>query len=555
MGIDPIRVAGGAPGAGSVSSEIANSRAEVPSSGIFSRAIVQEYLGDLSRRTKEEIESLSTTVTGGILALSRAPRNSLLVTIVSGPGSSLATQKVLCHPFFPPHLGMPVKPGEQVWVIQDASRVAFWLARVPEPDFMDDVNFTHADRKYSVYIDKVKTDELASAVETRDGSEAAPFDGSKDPGKTPGPPSFPYGDETNLDDIPQNITGIPTSDPASSVNPYDMIYTGSFAMQSVVLEPVPRFTKRPGDFVLQGSNNTLICLGQDRGWTAQQRPETSEHSNAYVDVNSTGAAVEPINSFCGTIDIVSGRGRFYSQEPPNPDSPNIRDTQPRVIRNSRDKLETDKNPASYTGDPQRSSVVSNRLDAPQEGDPDFLTDASRIYVSMRTNGDVNFNVTPDLIYPAFEGEVPSIVDSPFIVLKSDEIRIVARKEAQRGTVNGGIRLIKEGDVNSDLATLYMMPSGIVQISGAKIYLGQPDQGSGPAEKKSEPYIKYSSLESLLSTTYDAIDKFCQKLLTHTTPGYGSPSPQINAGAAELQAEIQKKKQEIVSLKSTRIFGE
>lgn len=140
-------------------------------------------------------------------------------------------------------------------------------------------------------------------------------------------------------------------------------------------------------------------------------------------------------------------------------------------------------------------------------------------------------------------------------MKSDEIRIIARKETERGPVNGSIRLIKEGDVNGDMASIYMMPTGIVQISGAKVYIGQPDQGAGPAEKKSEPYVKYSELEKLLTTTYDAVDKFCQTLLTHTTPGYGSPSPQIIKGATELQTEVLKKKQEIVNLKSTRIFGE
>jgi hypothetical protein len=322
-----------------------------------------------------------------------------------------------------------------------------------------------------------------------------------------------------------------------------------------VLEPVPRFTKRPGDLVIQGSNNTLICLGQDRGWTALERPDTATHSNAYVDVNSDGSPSEPLPEFAGTIDIVSGRGRFFSQNPPDPDNAEIKDAQPRVIKNTREKLEIDKNPASYVNDSIRSSIEANRLDRPQEGDPDFLTDASRIYVSMRTSGDSNFNVTSDIVYPAFEGEISDVEDSPFIVMKSDEIRIIARKESDRDTINGGIRIIKEGTLNDDMACIYLMPSGIIQLSGNKIYMGQPDQGNGPGEKKSEPFVKYSELEKLLEKTYDAIDQFCQKLLTHTTPGYGSPSVQIVQGATALQTDIQQRKQEITNLKSTRVFGE
>ena len=63
------------------------------------------------------------------------------------------------------------------------------------------------------------------------------------------------------------------------------------------------------------------------------------------------------------------------------------------------------------------------------------------------------------------------------------------------------------------------------------------------------------LETLLTKVFDNIDQFCQKLLTHTTPGYGAPSIQIVQGAIQLQTEIQQRKQEIENLKSSRIFGE
>jgi hypothetical protein len=174
---------------------------------------------------------------------------------------------------------------------------------------------------------------------------------------------------------------------------------------------------------------------------------------------------------------------------------------------------------------------------------------------MKTNGDKNFGISPEFIIAPFLGDLPSVSDSPFIILKSDEIRIIARKDTERGNVNGSIRIIKEGETNNDSASIYLMPSGTVQISGSKIYLGIPESGQGPGEKGSEPYVKYSELEKLLQQTYDNIDQFCQKLLTHTTPGYGSPSLQINQGAVELQTQIAQRKQEIERIKSTRVFGE
>lgn len=556
--VDPIRTAGGGPGASNISAEIRDIRSASPSQGTFLRVIVHEVLGDLSRRTQEEIETLGEEVPGGPLSILKAPRNSILAIPVTGPGTEANTQKLLCYPFFPPHLSMPVKPGEQVWAIQEVQspdQVGFWMCRVSESNFLDDINFTHADRKFSVYVDKVTTDSSSNAAGDGSGEESRPFDGLKDPDKTPGPPDFSFGPTADTDAITPSITDPLRENPEQTSNPYDVIYTGSFSLQSFVFEPVPRFTKRPGDLVFQGSNNTLICLGQDRGWTASERPDTATHSNAFVDVGTGGSATEPLPDFCGTIDIVSGRGRFFTQTPPNPDTAQIKDTQPRVIQNTRSKLETDKNPASYINDPHRSSIESNRLDRPQEGDPDFLTDASRIYVSMRTNGDANFNVTSDIVYPAFEGDITNVENSPFVIVKSDEVRIIARKETERDTINGGIRLIKEGALNDDLAVIYMMPSGIIQISGNKIYMGQPDQGNGPGEKKSEPYVKYSELEALLTKWFDNINDFCQKVLTHTTPGYGAPSIQLNQAVTTLQTEASTRKSEIEKLKSTRIFGE
>ena len=545
---DPTRAVGGV-SANRIEAELSSLRSAAPPTAPFSRGVVVEYIGDVSRITPAGIESLSEYLSGGTESLNNAPRNSVIVTIVAGEGSA-ANRNIVCYPFFPPHMALPVKPGEQVWIMMEtpSANYGYWICRVTEINAVDDVNYTHSDRRFDLYLDKVTTDELANIVGDDAGEEARPFDGLKDPEKVPGPPGF-FNGPVDDDESAGTLPTLPGR------NSFDDIVDSSFAYKSFVPEPVPRYTKRPGDLVIQGSNNALICLGQDRGWNALTRPDQILGSNAYTDVDSEGTPTQQIEEFCGTIDIVSGRGRFFENTLPDPDSTNIPDTQPRVIANTRGNLEVDKNPAAYINDSARRDIELNRLDRPQEGDPDFLTDASRIYVSMKTNGDVNFNIAADVIYPAFEGEIVDVADSPFIVMKSDEIRIIARKETERGTINGGIRIIKEGALNDDAASVYLLPSGIVQISGAKIYIGQPDQGAGPGEKGSEPYVKYSELEKLLNSTYDALDQFCTKLLTHVTPGYGNPSPQINQGASSLQQEIAARKQEVPNLKSTRIFGE
>ena len=222
--VDPIRIPGGKPST-NISAEVSAIRSQAPAQGPFSRAIVFEVLGDISRRTEAELTAFSASVTGGIDALRRAPRNSLIVKTVAGRGSSVTTESILCYPFFPPHFGMPVKPGEQVWIMKEnpdsVSPYGYWIARVSEPNFVDDINYTHSERRFDLYVDKVTSDSASSIEGDTAGEETNPFDGLKDPGKVPGPPAFnatPEGD----DQADQSLQSSPDE---PDVNPYDQIYT------------------------------------------------------------------------------------------------------------------------------------------------------------------------------------------------------------------------------------------------------------------------------------------------------------------------------------------
>ena len=46
---------------------------------------------------------------------------------------------------------------------------------------------------------------------------------------------------------------------------YDLIHDTNKDAPAISYEPVPRISKRPGDLVLQGSNNSSIVLGTERG--------------------------------------------------------------------------------------------------------------------------------------------------------------------------------------------------------------------------------------------------------------------------------------------------
>jgi len=474
--------------------------------------------------------------------LAQAPRNACIVRPISN-GYDKSNKPLIAYPFFPPHICFPVKPGEQVWLITEKpnglAELPLWMCRVPETLQVDDLNFTHGDRKLST-VTNLTTSERA------EGSDS-------EVDKIPG---FPNGTgrsaaECSLKPELGNNKETPFEDQDNS---YDVLVSNSISYTNFTPEEVPRLTKRPGDLVLQGSNNTAIILGEDRGWNPEEDPTSAEESNATVGYSDLPA-------FKGTIDIVVGRGRFFGDELISEttndaagDDPE--NTQARLVANERKDgasyIEVDKNPAVNELDP-----------VPPEGDPDFVRDCSRVYVSMKTNGDQNFGISntsvSDSMATGFDSAIEDADESPYVVLKSDEVRIIGRKD-EDNDINGSVRIVKQGTKDDDLAAIVLLPDGTIQISGNKIYLGRSTDdggvGGGPGEGDSQPYVKYQELEDLWSAFMDEMSSFCDTLNTHTTPGYGAPSPQIISAAATLKANIEAThKPDISNVKSERIFGE
>ena len=153
--------------------------------------------------------------------------------------------------------------------------------------------------------------------------------------------------------------------------------------------------------------------------------------------------------------------------------------------------------------------------------------------------------------PAKDDTVP--VAAAFAVLKSDEIRIVARK-SEKPTINGSIKIVKEGKQGEDLACIIMHPDGTIHIDAPKIILGRndakeqkdvkvgDDAGTGFV-KFSQYNVQMAALHDQVSTLADAIEKgfgvcegrwddlsdaFSQKT---NAPGFGAPVPGLLAQGA------------------------
>ena len=453
------------------------------------RAVVIEYINDLSFWSSDELLSFYNSINNSsIINFDPSaddpetlryliPRNSVLCTIITdGAGRGAAKPSLAC-PMFSSHLMMPVKAGEQVWIFQEKPQsdftTLFWMCRIPGPGYVEDVNYTHGDRAIV-----------------------------KEPDATP---RF-YNGMGSTYTIGENP------------NAYDIINIASRANLSHCAESVPRLTKRPGDLVMQGSNNTAIILGEDRGWTAEERPDGAEFSNA----GKTEEELEKLG--CGSIDIVAGRGRFIGDLDEDPSG-----TANRVVQNTREKEETDK-------------YFSN----PVEGDPDLITDASRVYVSMNTNGDTNLG----LEYPNINGiETPLVEESPYVILKSDEVRIIARRDSEND-INGSIKIVKEGVADSEggdgRAVIMLQPDGTIVIDGPKIVIGsgiEKSNGAGTqveiGDGATESIVLGDQLNALL---INFLDQFIQStpLFVMTGVGPGVLDPPLLAAATELKIALESK---------------
>ena len=482
---------------------------------------------------RESLKSGKQRVSNSNL-VDKMPRNSIIGIIVSGKASRGVNTQII-YPFFSQHMSSPVKPGEQVWVVFEHAgkkgSLGYWLTRKATDLQVDDLNYTHQDR-------------ITLGLDREEAPDESDFN----------PNSFPLGGKRSKE-----------SNTLLGNNPYTEIIENSDAYQNQYTgEPVPRFSKRAGDYVLQGSNNTLIVLGEDRD------------GSLATDISLKGK---------GTIDIVAGRGVLLAEDTifdidsdgtTRIDNDESTTAPTGISKNTREYFEIDKTPKLTSTEADAKSNIA-------EGDPDYINDLSRLFISMKANGDKKFGIDTEseALPTAFESEIEDVDEDAYIVFKSNQIRIIARKNEDHD-INGSIRIIKEGDKGEDLAAIIMLPDGTIQISGNKVFIGRTKDDGGIGSDESDggdadPYMRFSEFKAYMNDTLDAVDTKINSLATKvqnfansitsggTTPGYGAPnipfiSPSITLSndATTLQNEQDVKAQKndtMDNIKSERIFGE
>ena len=237
--------------------------------------------------------------------------------------------------------------------------------------------------------------------------------------------------------------------PESSVRNLDRIDLGlSIQTRGVqgtnLVEPVPNYIPRDGDRILDGANNASIVLGRDR---------PGEIGSGYG--SQTGA---------GTIDIVSGRL-----------SSNIQTTELNLGTSRRELLSID---------------------------PNLALDASRIYVSQKTDIDENFNLA--------EGSIGNSRARAGIAIKSDAVRMIGRE---------GVKIVTKVDTHNSQG------GGIISIPKIELMAGNGLGGDQqPAVKGTtlmrglkEIIQKISDLNQVLDSFMTAQIEFNSAIMAHEHP--------------------------------------
>lgn len=497
------------------------------------KAVVQEIFADPRILTIQEKTAIKASVANQQF-VDLMPAMSVMARIVNNGQDMVDSTSVIVYPFFSSHIQFPLQAGESIFLIYEdysylGSSLGRWLTRPHENIAVEDLNFTHSDRTFDIKntkegFEQFKRESGNASVDTQ--------------------PAFPNG---------AGLQGRYTLQPRTpNENPFKTIRDSSISAKFQTYEPVPRFFKRPKDFVIQGSHNTLILLSDD-----------------YWEKNTNSLTKGPQFSetnYAGAISLVAGRGRNFLSETDNTIN-DTKKTSALVVKNKFNKFETDK-----------VEFQRNREQNSNEGKIDFDKDASHLYISMNSKADFYFKLDSSVVggirYPTntLKVEQPNIVSNyygnAYIVQKSDHLRFIARKSENPG-VDGSLLLIKEGQPDRDLSFIFLNKEGKIQIEGSRIFFGK-------ATQEVEPYIKWSiykkhidELKAQFNALADHVNQMATLYDTAFKTSFAvpfAPIASLNAigtsavGAVQTQAKIIEMKNKIETIKpedakSAKIFGE
>lgn len=382
----------------------------------FYRMIVLETISDPAIIDFEKISywknviGVSNSKYAGML-----PRNTIIAQKLPTALSSV-TPPMFLFPFFPSHLALPCKPGEMVWAMFEnpnapIKEIGYWFCRITEPHVADDVNHTHHALQLDMELNEGTADRFERATFSTENVEDAENENSENVnleeaffGKIP-VYELRNGLVVKKKDGTRNVTFNSELINTEDEEVFERLVTETDASKMHTYEDVPRFKKRPGDVVLEGSNNTLIVLGTDRNGPVALYDRTVKEQKPPVALVPEHPPFDLTGS-AGSIDLVAGRGFDVATSPIPTKVARIADGEQLFRTIAKTPRATESNPF--------------------EGDPNYVTDRSRVLISQRTMTDKNFGIDDYMRSNYIIEDAPT--GNASVVIKSDKIRIIARQD-------------------------------------------------------------------------------------------------------------------------------
>jgi len=427
-----------------------------------------------------------------------APINSIIAQLIDpGTSSKDGALPVLCYPFFPPHMSLPLKPGEYVWLIEcdvKGSKMYYWMCRQVGTIHVDDVNFTNMER-------------IIAAGQAFDGFLTS------DKAKKP------------ADEILQRSTTLNNeSESTNSSVGFDKIFANSNAFRSEFTgEPVPRMVKDCADLLFQGSNNSGIHLTTEKFSNLSDINVDTSVLSGKVDKNDSLPTRKPDMS---AVDIFVKRKKSDLDKVSESNSDIERYNKISTVKNNCENdlytfLENDKlAPLRYKDDTvYDEELIDNKSDAIDVG--------ARMYLSHKCDVDNSFLIN-------FDSLADNTKLGPSIVTYAQHNRVIGDQDVRLVSRSGQsfIDLDEKGDITLKTKNQYIVlkEGGDVVINASgKIFL---------QENATQSFTRAEELAAELTKLKVALTAMSSALQTGgATPGFGGPNPVLAAGMSALSQAL------------------
>ena len=407
------------------------------------------------------------------------PANSIFAYIIDDNQSSDDPKMTICYPFFPSHLSLPLNPGEYVWIIsEDVKGVTYyyWMCRKVSPRHIEDANYSNYERLVAVNdildVHFAQGGNLpASSFDeayTLDEQRSRSLQTQSEQGYVKNKSNFP----------------IPMSSILKNSYAYNMEFTG---------EPVPRISKKCGDVVIQGSNNSGIHLTTEK-FSDEDLIDKSVFYSGNGDENSEPPPQRKPHS--AAVDI------FVSRKKSSLDFLAASQTPEASLQNQESKIKVSRNNGineyfNYIENNKLADVMTNDLNVYDNELNDTLTDATdvgaRMYMSHQCSVDNTFGSNFDVLTSYY---------GPSIVTYAQHNRVVGASDVRLASLSGQsfIDLDPNGNIVAKASHgngqqfLSLGNDGVSRLQAQdKIELAV----RGNNEEPKEPYVLYSELKVIL----------------------------------------------------------